>query len=324
MKIIVTGANGYIGARLCRYLSARSHDIIAVCHPIIPSLDKWSKKFYNIILGDLRDQKIIKKIAGFNADAVIHLVSLDHKDSEQDPSFVSQINVLPTWNLLKECSQVGLQKFIYFSTIHVYGKLEENAIVDENHPINTLNTYGLTHYLSETICEHYNRISNTNVMSVRLSNSYGAPIFHENNCWWLVINDLCKSAFINKNIKLVSDGSPKRDFIHGNDLCHAIEILLAIEEKGTNKNVYNISSGCTYTILELAAKIRTVFENRYGRLIPVSTSVIKEIKDFQLYDNMNRYVIDNSKIRSVGFESTWSLEQGINDLFNYMDKYYGN
>jgi UDP-glucose 4-epimerase len=323
MKIIITGANGYIGARLCQYLSAKAHDIIAVCYPLIPKVDYWCRNFYKVMCGDIRKQKTIEQIADLKADAIIHLISLDHYDSEKDLHFVSEINVLPTWNLLKECTKTGLKKFIYFSTIHVYGNLDDAIIIDENHPIKTGNTYGLTHYLSENICDHYNRNSNTNVITVRLSNSYGAPIFPENNCWWLVINDLCKSAYINKHIKLVSDGSPQRDFIHGNDLCQAVELLIKLDNKNIQKAIYHISSGNTQTILELAEKIRTIYKNRYGETIPVSTSAKAEVEDFNISCKTQRYVIDNSRLRNIGFDPAWSFDKGINELFEYMEKNYG-
>ena len=114
MKIIITGANGYIGARLCQYLSAKAHDIIAVCYPSIPKVDYWGRNFYKVMCGDIRKQKTIEQIADLKADVIIHLISLDHYDSEKDLHFVSEINVLPTWNLLKECTKTGLKKFIYF------------------------------------------------------------------------------------------------------------------------------------------------------------------------------------------------------------------
>jgi UDP-glucose 4-epimerase len=323
MKIIITGANGYIGARLCQFLAVKSHDIIAVCHPSIPDVDYWGKYFYKIINGDIREQRIIKQIADLKADAIIHLISLDHYDSEKDTHFVSQINVLPTWNLLKECTKTGLKKFIYFSTIHVYGKLEKAIIVNENHPIKTANIYGLTHYLSENICDHYNRNSNTNVITVRLSNSYGAPIFPENNCWWLAMNDLCKSAYKNQQIKLLSDGTPLRDFIHGNDVCQAVELLINSADRPIQESIYHISSGNTHTILELAEKIRTIYKNRYDKTIPVSTSENAEVEDFTNVGNDKRYIIDNSRLRNIGFDPCWSLDKGINELFDYMEKNHG-
>ena len=132
---------------------------------------------------------------------------------------------MPTWNLLEHFTKNGLEKFIYFSTIHVYGNLPKETIT-EDYQLQPLNTYGLTHLLSENICNYYNDKTETDCINVRLSNSYGSPVFKENNCWWLVINDLCKTAIENSEIRLQSDGSPQRDFIHGDDIAHACEKIL--------------------------------------------------------------------------------------------------
>ena len=69
--------------------------------------------------------------------------------------------------------------------------------------INPINAYGLTHLLSENICNYYNAKRETDCINVRLSNSYGSPVFNENMCWWLVVNDLCKSAFLKNKIDLL-------------------------------------------------------------------------------------------------------------------------
>ena len=120
MKIVITGASGYIGSRLCLFLSDKGHDITAVCYSNIPQKKGWTEKVKQFIVGDIRDEAIIENISNLKADVIIHLVSLDHNDSEKKPSFVSEINVQPTWNLLDACTSKGLKKFIYFSTIHVW------------------------------------------------------------------------------------------------------------------------------------------------------------------------------------------------------------
>lgn len=322
MRIVITGATGYIGARLCQYLAARGHDIIAVCYPLIPEVNYWGKNFVKIFQGDIREKKTIVKIVKLNADVIIHLVSLDQFDSEKDVNFVSKINVLPTWNLLKESSKYGLRKFIYFSTIHVYGRIEGAQVINEDSPVGTGNSYALTHLLCESICDHFNRNSDTDVITARISNSYGAPIFPENNCWWLVINDLCKSAFIHGQIKLLSDGSSYRDFIHGNDLCHGVELLINYENKSDKNNKFHISSGNTHSILELAEKIQSIYKNRYGQSLPISTLPINVTGNSMLLKETQRYVIDNSKLRGIGFDPIWSLDKGINELFDYIERIY--
>ena len=322
MKIVITGGNGYIGARLSQFLANKGEQVIPVCYPSIPENKTWKSKMFSILKGDLRQNETITKIAELKPDVLVHLVSLDHFDSEKEPKFVNDVNVLPTWRLLDACTKNGLKKFIYFSTIQVYGKLP-NAIIDETQPVNTTNTYGLTHLLSEQICDHYNRKTATNVISIRLSNSYGDPIFDENNCWWLAINDLCKSAFLKKEIRLLSDGTPQRDFIHGNDVCNAIKNIVDYKPKLTENNIYHVSSGVTLTIMEIAEKVSNVYQNRYNQKIPIITHN-NVILENQAVSIIEKYLISNKKIMNIGFAPLYDLQTGINDLFNYLENSHAN
>jgi UDP-glucose 4-epimerase len=297
-------------------LANEGNEVIPVCFPNAPKSEEWKSKMFSILEGDIRAEDTIAKIAELIPEVIIHLVSLDHFESEKEPGFVSDVNVLPTWRLLDTCIKTGLKKFIYFSTIQVYGKLP-NTKIDETYPVNTVNTYGLTHLLSEQICDHFNRKTATNVISVRLSNSYGDPVFIDNNCWWLAINDLCKSAFEKKEIRLLSDGTPQRDFIHGNDICNAIRILIATDEKLT-ENTYHISSGNTLTLMELAQIIKKEYQLRYNKLLPIITPQ-GETDDTQLFDYAEKCCISNNKLKALGFSPNYTIKQGINELFSYLE-----
>ena len=317
-KILVTGANGYIGARICEFLSGKGFRVTGLCYPEIPKKTAWVEALDECIVGDVRNIELITRLSEKKIDVIIHLISLDHHQSNADPAFVSSVNVVPTWSLLDIFSKTGLGQFIYFSTIQVYGKLID-GIIDETRKPDCITPYGLTHYISENLCQYFNQNSSTACTIFRLSNSYGSPVFIDNNCWWLAVNDLCKSAFINKRIRILSDGSPKRDFIHGNDVCKAVELLVKSRDKNIQKGIYHISSGNTQTILKLAGMIREIYRNRYGEIIPVFTSAKAEIDDFDIFSKTQRYVIDNSKLRNIGFGPEWSLDNGIHELFDYLE-----
>lgn len=321
MKIVVTGGNGYIGARLCNDLADAGNQVIPVCNNLNRFNNFWNEKMFQIIEGDLRKVETIDKIVSINADVIIHLVSLNHFDSEKEPNYVSEINVLPTWNLLEKCTRNGLKRFIYLSTTQVYGKLLENSYVEENNECKPANAYGLTHLLSEKICSYYNDKYETDVIVIRLSNSYGSPVFEENKCWWLAINELCKNAFINKEIRLQSDGTPQRDFIHGNDVCKAIELLVNRKIK-IGDNIFNLSSANSYSLLQIAIVIREVFSLRYGIELPIYTSLgLYKDKSPQTIFKGN-ITISNEKIKKNGFVPKTSITQGINDLLDYMERQF--
>lgn len=309
-KVLVTGGSGYVGSRLCLHLANQGYKVTSLCHSKIPDDENWVFKMDSVIVGDIRDEKLLTELAENKYDVLIHLVSLDHHKSNGAPSDVSSVNITPVWSLLDVFSKQGLKKFLYFSTAQVYGSLQ-SEVVNESHTTRTQNTYGLTHYIGEVICEHYNRNSKVECRVIRLSNSYGAPIFRENNCWWLVINDLCRMAFTQKEIVLQSDGTPLRDFIHGWDMCRGVEAIIKTVEPYLT---YNLSSGSTLSIMEIALKVKEIYANRYKKELSIR-STININKNIQ-----QPYLLDNSLLLSIGFEPKWTLEAGINDLFDFLEK----
>ena len=318
-KVLITGACGYIGARLSKYLAENGYSITAFDSFNPSNYTSWTTLMEDVIIGDIRDETTISDLTKKQFDIAIHLISLDHHKSESEPNIVSSINVMPTWNLLDKLTKNGLKKFIYFSTIHVYGDLPNKIITEDQH-LQPKNTYGLTHLLSEKICSYYNEKTETECINVRLSNSYGSPVFKESNCWWLVINDLCQTAFKHKKIKLLSDGTPQRDFIHGQDVCKAIEILINTR-KNINKNIFHIASGKTLTILELAHMVKEIYHRRYNIVIPVI------LKDDSISNDINTITMDNkfpiidiSRINNMGFIPGIDLSKGIGELFQYLEE----
>jgi len=320
MKILITGGNGYLGARLSLFFANKGHEVIPVCYPYKPKEEKWINKMSQVIVGDIRKDETIINIADIAPDIIIHLISLDQSDSEKEVGFVNEVNVLPTWRLLDLCTKRKLKKFIYFSTVHVYGSLP-NKIITENYPVQPKNIYGLTHSLSENISEHFNRTTSTNIISIRLTNSYGSPIFFDNNCWWLAINDLCRNAVLHKKIRLLSDGTPQRDFIHGDDVSEAINVIINFANKNNN-NKYNISSSNTLTIGELALIVQDEYKKRYDKKILIYTPQ-GAFNQYNIYNQTRKYTISNDKIKALGFSPAYSVRKGINELFTYFDNNMG-
>ncbi|MDR2840584.1 MAG: NAD(P)-dependent oxidoreductase [Paludibacter sp.] len=308
-KILIIGANGYLGAQISIHLANQGYKVSGLCFPEIPNDTNWINLFENLFVSDIRDTKKLAEIAENQYDILIHLVSLDHHQSNASPDFVASVNITPTWNLLDIFTKKGLKKFIFFSTIHIYGK-DIAGDIAENYPTNSQNPYALTHCISETICKYYAVNSETDCTIVRLSNSYGSPVFSENNCWWLVVNDLCRQAFSDKKIVLQSDGSPLRDFINGIDVCRAVENII---ENGEKNETYHISSGKTYSILELAQIVQKIYKSVYNKQIDILTA-----KSTQNYPK--KYIINNNKLTQIGFSTSVSLDEGVKKIFEYFEK----
>jgi UDP-glucose 4-epimerase len=323
-RILITGANGYLGAQISLYLANQGHQITALCFPEAPDDILWCRAMDEVLVGSVAEVSIVEMLQKRSFDTIIHLVSLDHHQSQSLAiDQVLKVNVQPTWALLNAFADKGLKSFLYFSTIHVYGSLPAE-VIDEHHPLSPQNIYALTHLLSEEVCDYFNRSTGVNCIKVRLSNSYGQPVFPENNCWWLAVNDLCRTAFFEKTIKLLSDGSPQRDFIHGSDVCEAVKILLENALKNIDQPTYHICSSNTYSLLELAGFVREVYKELYGMEIPVHTPNDMSVEDFSIYSDKPHYRIDHSALKALGFEPSCDIREGIRQLFQYFEKHDTN
>ena len=111
-KVLITGACGYVGARLCKYLAKDGYSVTAFDSYDPSAHTKWVSLMDEVIVGDIRDESTISNLAERIFDVVVHIISLDHHKSESSPNFVSSINVMPTWNLLDTFTKNGLDKFI--------------------------------------------------------------------------------------------------------------------------------------------------------------------------------------------------------------------
>jgi UDP-glucose 4-epimerase len=312
-KILITGGSGYIGSRLSLYLSQKGFDIIPLCNSKIPDNKEWIQSMHCVLQGDLRDRTILKNIETIKPDSIIHLASLDHYNSGRDIQETLQVNVKSTWDLLSIGASNGLRKFIYFSTTQVYGFKQQMEICEKVMP-EPGNAYGLTHLMSEEIVSLYSRTHKIDGVSLRLSNSYGEPLFDSSKHWELVVNDLCRSAFFDQRIVLNSNGNASRDFIHYTSITDCVFKLLV--KKRLKFGNYNLCSNISITLLELALVIQSVYKKKFGFSIDIY------INGSELYKlSIPSALLVNSRISN---QKLWSetnfkilnLESGVEMIFN--------
>ena len=203
-SVLITGGSGYLGGRIADYLSEYSE------YNIIIASRNYATKFNNRKI-DWNSKKSINDVC-IKIDIIIHLAAMNAKECIENPEKAFEINVTNTKKLIESAVLQGVKKIIYFSTAHVYssalsGIIDESAKTVNQHP------YAKTHLLAEKLILDFNKKSSCQGIVLRLSNSFGAPLDLNSNCWMLFANDICKTGILESKIFIKSNSFQVRDFI---------------------------------------------------------------------------------------------------------------
>ena len=242
--ILITGSTGYIGSRLCEWMAINAKDTIR-------SISRKNTDYFN-------DESIKKACEG--ADTVIHLASLNEKESSENPEEALKVNTALTLRLLNASISAGVRKFIYFSTAHVYGS-PLTGFIDELKVPRPVTPYSITHKAAEDFVNEKNDRKKISGLIFRLSNCFGYPLNSSINQWNLVVNDLCRQAVTVKKLILKSSGIQKRDFITMTDVCRAAGHIISLDDLLLKDNIFNLGGDNAMSIYEIAEYISdTCFE----------------------------------------------------------------
>jgi UDP-glucose 4-epimerase len=260
-KILITGGLGYIGGRLSSKLSKSYSVLVSSRRELTETEFDGSVSF--IPANSLLD------INSFPEDifAVIHLAAINEIDSAKSPSLAIEVNIGQTRTILEHAIQKGVKKFIYFSTAHVYGKSLRGDVDEETLP-RPHHTYAITHRAAEDYVLAANETGKITGYVVRLSNSYGAPLFPSINRWSLLVNDISRQAVSTKKIVLNSNGCQYRDFITLTDTISATIFLLELGDTNGN-GIFNLSVGKSMTVIEMSRLVAQACNEVLSIEIPI-------------------------------------------------------
>ncbi|MBI4131365.1 MAG: NAD-dependent epimerase/dehydratase family protein [Nitrosarchaeum sp.] len=279
MKILVTGASGFIGSHLMKYLS-RNNKVHGL------SRSKKSQNIFQISLSD--KQKLARHMKKNKYDLVIHLAA-SLEESVPFDMFIK--NCVSTANVLECCAETNVAKVVFSSSQLVYGK-SIYLPIDEDHPKNPINNYALSKLICEEICKMYYNTYGLSIQILRLSSVYGpgqSPKY--------IIPTMMLNSVNNKDIKIhhYKNGLQLMDFVHVKDVCKAISLACKSKSKF---GIYNIASGKPITANDIADKISQIIQ-----IHTISTSINRET-------NHLFYDISNAE-SELGFKPVVKLEKKI-------------
>ncbi len=303
MRILVTGAAGFIGSNFVRYWLERHPDDHVVAYDLLTyagnreSLADVEDRIV-FVEGDIADLELAERtLADEEVETVVNFAAESHNSlAVVDPGRFFRTNVIGTQTLLEAARRTDVTRFHHVSTCEVYGDLplDSDDVFTEETPYRPRTPYNASKAGADHAVRAYFETYELPVTITNCSNNYGPFQFPEK-----VIPLFATNALDDKPLPLYASTANKREWLHALDHCRAIELVL---ERGEPGETYNVGSGVEKSIEEIAD---AVLEHT-GK--PESLKTI--VPDRPGHDR--RYLLDSSKIRrELGWRDEIGWEDGI-------------
>jgi dTDP-glucose 4,6-dehydratase len=303
MRVVITGAAGFIGSRLSELLVA---DAERLGYDDVVLLDAltYSGRLENLetvlrdsrvsfIRGSITDQLVTDEVLA-GAHAVVHLAAESHVDrSITGARLFYETNVIGTQQLLESARHAGVERFVHVSTDEVYGSIDQGSW-REDHVLEPNSPYSSSKAGSDLAALAYQRTFGLNVMVTRCSNNYGPRQFPEKLIPLFVTN-----LFDGLKVPLYGDGLNVRDWLFVDDHCQGI---LRVLEGGRAGEIYNIGGGTELPNVEITKLLL--------ELCGADESRVEPVEDRLGHDR--RYSVDWTKIHDeLGYTPEVNFEEGL-------------
>ncbi|HVA51971.1 MAG TPA: dTDP-glucose 4,6-dehydratase [Acidimicrobiales bacterium] len=303
MRVVITGAAGFIGSRLSEVVVDQAERLHYDDVVLFDALT-YSGRLENLetvrrdsrvtfVKGSITDELVVDEVLS-GAHAVLHLAAESHVDrSITGARLFYETNVMGTQQLLESARRAGVERFVHVSTDEVYGSIDEGAW-REDHILEPNSPYSSSKAGSDLAALAYQRTYGLNVMVTRCSNNYGPRQFPEKLIPLFVTN-----LFDGLKVPLYGDGLNVRDWLFVDDHCRGI---LRVLEDGRAGEIYNIGGGTELTNVAITHLLL--------ELCGADESMIERVADRLGHDR--RYSVDWTKCRDeLGYQPEVDFEDGL-------------
>lgn len=304
-RYLVTGGAGFIGSNFIRFLLSKEPDALvtnldALTYAGIPAtvaeLDKHPR--HTFLKGDIRDVRLVDELMPGH-DVVVHFAAESHVDrSIGGPALFLETNVVGTGVVVDAARRHDVDRFIHVSTDEVYGSIAD-GFASEDDPLAPSSPYSASKAGSDLLVESYNVTYGMDVIITRCTNNYGPYQFPEK-----VIPLFVTNLIDDERVPLYGSGMNQRDWLHVEDHCAAIHVLV---DSGIAGEIYNIGANAQLTNVTLTDYILGAFER--------DDAWIERVPDRLGHDL--RYAVDSSKIRALGWEPQHDFREHLEQTIDW-------
>lgn len=274
-RIIVLGGSGYIGEAILNFGNSMPTATFA-------SASRRDINGYATV--NLNYNSLSELVNFFSgADVVINAMGLSAAVCEVNKYEAYLVNYEYVKNILNAADVAGVNKLIQLSTVHV-NSYPFTGIIDEIVNSKNLTAYGNSKLAADDFLLGCSLKSDLEIVILRLSNLFGSPLTKNSKGWDLVVNNFIKQAVFNNSIVIRGNPLSKRDFVNITDFLHLIELLILEPKVPNSRNIYNVSSRITTSIVEIAHNIASEIQG------------LEVISDSSLFLQEPDFIIDNSKL----------------------------
>ncbi len=310
MKVLITGAAGFIGSHLCERLLDDGLTVVGVDNfddfydPRIKRQnieDCLKNKNFQLIEADIRDSAAMDKAVDGDIEIIAHLAArAGVRPSIENPLLYADVNVNGTMVLLEAAKKHKVNKFVFGSSSSVYGNNKKIPFSEDDSVDLPISPYAATKKAGELVCHTYHHLYGIHVTTLRLFTVYGPRQRPD-----LAIHKFARLIEQNKPIPVYGDGSMMRDFTYIDDIING---TVAAMNKCNGFHLYNLGESRPISVNDLISEIEKALDKK----------AVKEHLPKQPGDVERTYADVTKAVNELGYNPNTTIQTGLKKFVQWL------